>query len=253
METKEEVILRCQTETAEIRQEFENNDEQERENWENDVLQNVRVETAQIRQEIENNDEQESRNGRMSRILLMSEFTSEDSNKCCGSSSQFQQCNHYTCQITDYQEDQYQYPLHEDNEERPYHRVIRSLRKLLNDIVDFTRLHYPTLRETSYPRLHIAIYSPYNYRRISEMENLGQLDGLREQNNGDLAPSSSSSVTTSFLGSPELNSSNMLEDYHQRYKKQDEARSLSRRFKQDTREVYAEFSALSNAEEELPK
>ncbi|XP_073234273.1 uncharacterized protein [Porites lutea] len=81
-----------------------------------------------------------------------------------GSSSQFQQCNHYTCQITEYQEDQYQYPLHEDNEERPYHRVIRSLRNLLNDIVDFTRLHYPTLRETSYPRLHIAICSPYNYR-----------------------------------------------------------------------------------------
>ncbi|XP_073234272.1 uncharacterized protein [Porites lutea] len=87
MEAKEEAILRCQAillrrhhllfiqrerenwenivlqnvqvETAGIRQEFENNDEQERENWENDVLQNVRVETAQIRQEIENNDEQE--------------------------------------------------------------------------------------------------------------------------------------------------------------------------------------------------
>ena len=29
----------------------------------------------------------------------------------------------------------------------------------------------------------------YPFRRISEMENLGELDGLREQNNGDLVSS----------------------------------------------------------------
>ena len=29
----------------------------------------------------------------------------------------------------------------------------------------------------------------YPFKRISEMENLGQLDGLREQNNGDLVSS----------------------------------------------------------------
>ena len=33
------------------------------------------------------------------------------------------------------------------------------------------------------------IFFFYPFKRISEMENLGQLDGLREQNNGDLVSS----------------------------------------------------------------